>query len=108
MPSEARIARPKPLEAQELRSFLSRSAPAATGLPALDAALGGGLPTGCLQEVIGDGSAAAAAGFCAFLLARLASREGAPRRVFWGCIRDGALFPPRLSPFRLPPPPALP
>ncbi len=109
MSSEARIARPKPLEVQELRSFLSRSAPAATGLPcplglpALDAALGGGLPTGCLQEVIGDGSAAAAAGFCAFLLARLASREGAPRSVLWGWIGEGDLYPPGLAVFGLDP-----
>ncbi len=108
MSSEARIARPKPLEVQELRSFLSRSAPAATGLPcplglpALDAALGGGLPTGCLQEVIG-GSDGAAAGFCAFLLGRLASREGTARSVLWGWIGEGDLYPPGLAAFGLDP-----
>ena len=105
---EAKITRPKPLEIEELRTLLSRSAPAATGLPcplglpALDTALGGGLPTGCLQEVIG-GSDAAAAGFCAFLLGRLASLEGAPRSVLWGWIGEGDLYPPGLAAFGLDP-----
>jgi protein ImuA len=108
MPAELRIARPKPLEIQELRALLSRSAPAATGLPcplglpALDAALGGGLPTGCLQEVIGS-SDGAAAGFCAFLLGCLASREAAPRSVLWGWIGEGDLYPPGLAAFGLDP-----
>src|ERR1700756_4654999 len=104
MSSEARIAPPKPWEIKELRALLSRSAPAATGLPcplglpALDAALGGGLPTGCLQEVMG-GSDGAAAGFCAFLLGRLASREGSGRRVFWGAgSARGIFIPPVLPP----------
>ena len=105
MTMETRIARPKPLEIEELRAFLSRSAPAASGspcplgLPALDAALGGGLPTGCLQEVIG-GSDGAAAGFCAFLLGRLAS---AARGVLWGWIGEGDLYPPGLAAFGLDP-----
>ncbi len=108
MPTEARTARPKPLEVEELRAFLNRSAPAASGLPcllglpALDAALGGGLPTGCLQEVIA-GNDGAAAGFCAFLLGRLASLEGAPRSVLWGWIGEGDLYPPGLAAFGLDP-----
>ena len=91
-----------------LRALLARSAPAATGqpcplgLPALDAALGGGLPTGCLQEVIG-GEGTAAAGFCAFLLGRLAARENAARGVLWGWIGEGDLYPPGLASFGLDP-----
>jgi len=91
-----------------LRALLARSAPAATGqpcplgLPALDAALGGGLPTGCLQEVIG-GEGTAAAGFCAFLLGRLAARETSPKAVLWGWIGEGDLYPPGLASFGLDP-----
>ena len=91
-----------------LRALLARSAPAATGqpcplgLPALDAALGGGLPTGCLQEVIG-GEGTAAAGFCAFLLGCLATRENAGRGVLWGWIGEGNLYPPGLASFGLDP-----
>jgi protein ImuA len=105
MPMDARIVRAKPLELGELRSFLNRSAPAATGLPcplglpALDEALGGGLPTGCLQEVIGGGDAAAG-GFCAFLLGCLVS-EG--RSVLWGWIGEGDLYPPGLAAYGLDP-----
>jgi protein ImuA len=89
----------------QLRAFISRSAPAATGtlcplgLPALDAVLGGGLPTGCLQEVIGidDG---AAAGFAAFLLGRVAAQR---RSVLWASIGEGDLYPPGLAAFDLDP-----
>jgi protein ImuA len=108
MTVEARITQPKPLEIQTLRSFLVRSAPVSgglpcpLGLPALDRALGGGLSTGCLQEVIGDGGAAAA-GFCAFLLARLAAREGAACSALWGWIGEGDLYPPGLAAFGLDP-----
>ena len=108
MTVEVRITRPKPLEIEALRAYLSRSAPVATGLPcplglpALDAALGGGLPTGCLQEVIGD-TGAAAVGFCTFLLGRLASLEGASRSVLWGWIGEGDLYPPGLATFGLDP-----
>lgn len=100
--------RPKTAEIEALRNILSRSAPAATGqpcplgLPALDAALGGGLPTGCLQEVIG-GEGTAAAGFCAFLLGRLAAHENAARGVLWGWIGEGELYPPGLAAFGLDP-----
>lgn len=102
---DARIVRTKPLGIGELRAFLTRSAPAATGLPcpldlpALDAALGGGLPTGCLQEVIGGGDAAAG-GFCAFLLGRLMT---AGRSVLWGWIGEGDLYPPGLAAYGLDP-----
>jgi protein ImuA len=102
MPAEAAV-----IEA--LRGLIARSAPAATGpfcplgLPALDAALGGGLPTGCLQEVIGlaDG---AAAGFAAFLLGRLAAHgRNHPRPVLWGWLGEGDLHPPGLAAFGLDP-----
>jgi protein ImuA len=96
----------KASDIESLRGLLSRSAPAATGqpcplgLPALDAALGGGLPTGCLQEVIA-GEGTAAAGFCAFLLGRLVARENAG--VLWGWIGEGDLYPPGLASFGLDP-----
>jgi protein ImuA len=99
---------PKSAEIEALRGLLSRSAPAATGqpcllgLPALDAALGGGLPTGCLQEVIG-GEGTAAAGFCAFLLGRLVARESSPKATLWGWIGEGDLYPPGLASFGLDP-----
>jgi protein ImuA len=103
MPAEAAV-----IEA--LRSLIARSAPAAAGpfcplgIPALDAALGGGLPTGCLQEVIGlvDG---AAAGFAAFLLGRLAVHgcPNHPRPVLWGWLGEGDLHPPGLAAFGLDP-----
>jgi protein ImuA len=109
MNAEAKLARPRsaqiPVQIAELRGFLSRSAPAATGhpcplgLPLLDAALGGGLPRGCLQEIIG-GSDGAAAGFAAFLLGRLAA--GA-RDVLWGWTGEGDLYPPGLASFGLDP-----
>ena len=99
---------PKSADIEALRGLLSRSAPAATGqpcplgLPALDRALGGGLPTGCLQEVIG-GEGTAAAGFCAFLLGRLAARETSPKAILWGWIGEGDLYPPGLASFGLDP-----
>lgn len=109
MNAEAKLARPRsaqiPVQIAELRGFLSRSAPAATGhpcplgLPLLDAALGGGLPRGCLQEIIG-GSDGAAAGFAAFLLGRLAA--GA-RDILWGWTGEGDLYPPGLASFGLDP-----
>jgi protein ImuA len=98
----------KPADIEALRVLLNHSAPAATGkpcplgLPVLDAALGGGLPTGCLQEVIG-GEGTAAAGFAAFLLGRLAVREASPRGILWGWIGEGDLYPPGLAAFGLDP-----
>jgi protein ImuA len=104
---------PRSADIEALRGLLSRSVPAATGqpcllgLPLLDAALGGGLPTGCLQEVIG-GEGTAAAGFCAFLLGRLVAHEGAiretsPKAILWGWIGEGDLYPPGLASFGLDP-----
>jgi protein ImuA len=99
---------PKTAEIEALRALLSRTAPAATGqpcplgLPALDAALGGGLPTGCLQEVIA-GEGTTAAGFCAFLLGRLAARENGGRGILWGWIGEGDLYPPGLAAFGVDP-----
>jgi len=72
------------------------------GVCAIDAALSGGLPLGCLHEVIGAEEDAAAAGFCAVLLGRLS----AGRPVLW-CEaaggRDGALYAPGLPAFGLDP-----
>jgi protein ImuA len=89
----------------ELRALLARSAPGAggalrpLGLPALDAALDGGLPTGCLQEVIAADEGAAA-GFAAFLLARAA---GNGRGILWASLGAGDLYPPGLAAFGLDP-----
>ena len=67
-------ASPKIADLAALRSLISQRAPGMPaavscplGLPALDAALGGGLPRGCLQEVIPADGGAAAAGFAAGL-----------------------------------------
>ncbi|MBB4284672.1 ImuA family protein [Roseospira goensis] len=83
------------------------------GLAALDAGLPwGGLPLGCLHQVVGEADdpaeaatgPAAALGFTAVLAARLAAHAAAP--VLW-CVRHGAaddtLFPPGLAQFGLPP-----
>jgi protein ImuA len=92
---------------EELRALISRRAPGSPaaaacplGLPVLDAVLGGGLPTGCLQEVISADCGAAAAGFAAFLLGRLA---GVDRGVLWASLGEGDLYPPGLAPFGLDP-----
>ena len=54
------------------------------GVPAIDAVLpGGGLPRGCLHEIVAADPSAAASGFAAVLLARLAGDGGA----VW-CRRD--------------------
>ena len=99
------IAPPKIADLAALRSLISQRAPglpAVTpcplGLPALDAALGGGLPRGCLQEVIPADGGAAAAGFAAFLLARLVSQaEERGRGVLWASLGEGDLYPPGLA-----------
>ncbi|MFI5019675.1 MAG: hypothetical protein ACHQHK_17165, partial [Dongiales bacterium] len=85
---------PKIADLAALRSLISQRAPglpAVTpcplGLPALDAALDGGLPRGCLQEVIPADGGAAAAGFAAFLLGRLVSQaEERGRGVLWASL----------------------
>jgi len=63
------------------------------GLPRLDLALGGGLATGCLHEVIGGVGDGAATGFVAALAAGLANREGA---VLW-CLPRADLYGPGLA-----------
>ncbi len=64
------------------------------GIAAIDAVLrGGGLPRGCLHEVVAaDPSAAAASGFAAVLLARLAGDGGS---VVW-CRRHPGLHATKL------------
>lgn len=63
--------------------------PLAFGPPEIDAALGGGLPLGCLHEVVSaEAEDAAATGFCAALLGRLAAAGGP---VLW--IGDGPYAP---------------
>ncbi|HEY8013718.1 MAG TPA: hypothetical protein VIE70_07405 [Dongiaceae bacterium] len=102
---------PKIADLAALRSLISQRAPglpAVTpcplGLPALDAALGGGLPRGCLQEVIPADGGAAAAGFAAFLLGRLVSQaEERGRGVLWASLGEGDLYPPGLARFGLDP-----
>ena len=94
-----------------LRSLMSQRAPGMParipcplGLPVLDAALGGGLPRACLQEVIPADGGAAAAGFAAFLLSRLAGQAGERGRgVLWACLGEGDLYPPGLASFGLDP-----
>ena len=106
MPTE-----PKITHLAALRALISRQAPGQTalplcplGLPALDAALEGGLPRGCLQEVIPGDEGATAAGFTAFLLGRLV-KEGADtgRGVLWASLGEGDLYPPALAGYGLDP-----
>jgi protein ImuA len=106
MPLEPKIA-----HLAALRALISRQAPGQTapppcplGLPVLDAALEGGLPGGCLQEVIPADEGAAAAGFAAFLLGRLAKEaEGGGRGVLWASLGEGDLYPPALAAYGLDP-----
>lgn len=80
------------------------------GVPSIDAALAeGGLPLGCLHEILGAGGAGedgrtgddgAAVGFTALLLARLAERTG--RSVLW-LGRDADLHAPGLVRYGLTP-----
>jgi protein ImuA len=64
----------------------------------IDAALEGGLPTGCLHEILGSAGDGAATGFCLALLSRLrdAGRSGAARPVLW-CARRIDLYGPGLA-----------
>ena len=70
---------------QELRRLerggSAAALPLALGLPAVDAALGGGLALGALHEIAGGTEDAAADGFAAALLGRLAAARGRP--VLW-------------------------
>jgi len=105
------IAPPKIADLAALRSLISQRAPGLPavipcplGLPALDAALGGGLPRACLQEVIPADGGASAAGFAAFLLGRLVSQaEERGRGVLWASLGEGDLYPPGLARFGLDP-----
>jgi protein ImuA len=63
------------------------------GLPALDRALGGGLATGCLHEVIGAAGDGAATGFVAALAAGIAGGQGA---ILW-CLSRPDLYGPGLA-----------
>ena len=106
MPTDPKIA-----HLAALRALISRQAPGQAALPpcplnlpALDAALEGGLPRGCLQEVIPADEGAAAAGFAAFLLGRLAKEAaGAGRAVLWASLGEGDLYPPALAGYGLDP-----
>ena len=105
------IAPPKIIDLAALRRLISQRAPGMPaaaacplGLPALDAVLGGGLPRGCLQEVIPADGGAAAAGFAAFLLGRLVGQaEERGRGVLWASLGEGDLYPPGLAGFGLDP-----
>ena len=102
---------PKTADLAALRALISRRAPGLPAppvcplsVPALDEALEGGLPRGCLQEVIPADEGAAAAGFAAFLLGRLARGvEGGGRGVLWASLGEGDLHAPALAAFGLDP-----
>lgn len=68
------------------------------GPPEIDAALEGGLPTGCLHEILGSAQDGAATGFCLAVLSRLMSpgRAGGARPVLW-CARRINLYGPGLA-----------
>jgi protein ImuA len=59
----------------------------------IDSALGGGLATGCLHEVVGAAGDGAATGFAAALAAGIAGRQGA---VLW-CLPRSDLYGPGLA-----------
>ena len=106
MPTEPKIAHLAALRALISRQVPGQMAPppCPLGLPALDAALEGGLPRGCLQEVIPADEGAAAAGFAAFLLGRLVKEaEGGGRGVLWASLGEGDLYPPALAAYGLAP-----
>ncbi|MHB1060073.1 MAG: ImuA family protein [Rhodanobacter sp.] len=70
----------------------------ALGPPEIDAALEGGLPTGCLHEILGSAQDGAATGFCLAVLSRLMRPGGAggARPVLW-CARHIDLYGPGLA-----------
>lgn len=73
----------------------------ALDVPPVDAALaGGGLPLGCLHEILGTADDGAATGFAALLLARLAARAGRP--VLW-LTRQADVHAPGLAGYGLTP-----
>lgn len=69
------------------------------GVEAVDNALGGGLRRNGLHEVVAIDESAAATGFCATMLARLAGSHGV---VIW-CRRQGGLYAPGLAALGLDP-----
>jgi len=80
---------PRPVRASKVCPF---------GIDAVDRVLPwGGLPGACVHEVTAADISAAAAGFCAVLLTRLAGKEGA---VVW-CGRKDGLYGPGLAAFGL-------
>ncbi len=80
---------PQPEHALEAQSL---------GVNEIDAVLPwGGLPKACIHEVAAADISAAAAGFCAVLLARLANENGT---VAW-CRRKDGLYGPGLAAFGL-------
>lgn len=80
---------PHPEHSLETQSF---------GVDEIDAVLPwGGLPKACIHEVAAADISAAAAGFCAVLLARLANQSGT---VVW-CRRKDGLYGPGLAAFGL-------
>jgi protein ImuA len=68
------------------------------GLPAVDRALGGGLATGCLHEVIGAAGDGAATGFVAALAAGVAAQVANNGRgaILW-CLPRPDLYGPGLA-----------
>lgn len=69
------------------------------GIDAIDRALGGGLRPAGLHEIVADDESAAAQGFAAALLARLAGAHGT---VVW-CRRGAGLYGPGLAAMGLDP-----
>ena len=76
---------------------------AALGLEPLDNALPwGGLPTACLHEIAAGAAAdGAAAGFAAYLLARLGTAEGGRQRPVLWCAAGDGLYGPGLAAYGL-------
>jgi protein ImuA len=67
------------------------------GLPAMDWALGGGLATGCLHEVIGAAGDGAATGFVAVLAAGIAAQAANGRGAILWCLPRPDLYGPGLA-----------
>src|SRR5262249_62125733 len=78
-------------ELRRLERSVAAPAPLALGLPAVDAALGGGLALGALHEITGGAGDAAADGFAAGLLGRRGAAPGRPGP--WGPARGGLFAP---------------
>jgi len=83
------------LHLQRLEGGGSRPA-VPVGLPGIDAALGGGLATAAVHEVLARPRDGAATGFVLVLLARLAAAAGDARPMLW-CGRRIDLYGPGLA-----------